>query len=207
MKLIDLLVQELQKRGGWPDGAICVVQDDDSQLCFSSHSNIMFKSCSWLNGGWCGGWNNPFVEVLADDYKETIVTREQYEAALAAAQQPVWNGKGLPPVGVECEYTLNGRAWKPCKVEMYVGSQGCVMSRDVFEFIQYVHYLGYPKLNFRPIQSMENKKRDAVGEAIYRAINWNHKGDIEKNSRFEDYCKAYDAIAAGKIPGVKLEGL
>lgn len=29
MKLIDLLVQELPKRGGWPDGVTRIVQDFD----------------------------------------------------------------------------------------------------------------------------------------------------------------------------------
>ncbi len=33
MKLIDLLVQELPKRGGWPRDALSITQDDDGSLC------------------------------------------------------------------------------------------------------------------------------------------------------------------------------
>ena len=49
MKLIDLLVQELPKRGGWPDGAECAVQDADYQLCFSSHLEVSINNKkNWL---------------------------------------------------------------------------------------------------------------------------------------------------------------
>lgn len=32
MKLIDLLVQELPKRGGWPDGVSRIHQDHDGEI-------------------------------------------------------------------------------------------------------------------------------------------------------------------------------
>lgn len=41
MKLIDLLVQELPKRGGWPEGAESVVQDaDDSEFYFFTGGSV-----------------------------------------------------------------------------------------------------------------------------------------------------------------------
>ena len=33
MKLIDLLVKELPKRGGWPHDALSITQDNDGSLC------------------------------------------------------------------------------------------------------------------------------------------------------------------------------
>ena len=33
MKLIDILVEELPKRGGWPDGVVCFAQDVDGFFC------------------------------------------------------------------------------------------------------------------------------------------------------------------------------
>lgn len=107
MKLIDLLVQELPKRGGWPEGAEIAVQDADSQICFSSHSDVYADKgqTSWFGGDWGDGdWNNPFIDTIADDRHKCIVSRKQYESALAASQKPAWNGEGLPPVGCECEY-------------------------------------------------------------------------------------------------------
>lgn len=106
MKLIDLLVQELPKRGGWPYFAEVAVQDSDSQICFSSHSGVYTnkEKTDWYGGDWgSGDWHNPFIDILADDRHECIVTRKQYEAALAASQNSARNGKGLPPVGMHCE--------------------------------------------------------------------------------------------------------
>lgn len=130
MKLIELLVQELPKRGGWPEGAITA----DAFPYEKGLVNFFDE-----NG-------KPTISPVKfdSDYKpEKIetVTREQYEAALASTQRcvhewipsegrtesgvlcrncgddegprkyekmkepgkPVWDGEGLPPVGCECE--------------------------------------------------------------------------------------------------------
>ena len=50
------------------------------------------------------------------------------------AYLPEWGGEGLPPVGCECEYSLNaGITWHACKIGYLVGTQGLVMHCDVFE--------------------------------------------------------------------------
>lgn len=100
MTLLELLRQELPKRGGWPEGALCVVQDNDGQVCFSSGFEGLTLSrdkTDWFNGEWGGNWSNEFYDTIADDHTTAIVTREQYEAT-------GWNGEGLPPVGCEFEY-------------------------------------------------------------------------------------------------------
>lgn len=188
MKLIDILVQELPKRGGWPEGATSLCQGHDGQI-------------EKLEGEDSFG-TDIFMELLIKEHREwahtanecnaEIVTREQYEAAL---KQSAWDGTGLPPVGVECEYTLTGRTWFKCKVEMYVGSQGVVMSCDVFEGIQYVHKQDYPDLAFRPIRSEAERKRDESIEAL-------HNNLMRVKYKAEEI---YNAIAEGKIPGIKLE--
>lgn len=115
MKLLELLCQELPKRGGWPDGAEIAVQDADSQICFSSHGDVYANKCKtdWFGGDWGDGdWSNPFIDTIADDRHECIVSRKQYESALAASQKPAWNGEGVPPVGCECEVSVDGgRSW------------------------------------------------------------------------------------------------
>nr|DAI64959.1 MAG TPA: hypothetical protein [Caudoviricetes sp.] len=105
MTLLELLRQELPKRGGWPEGAVKIHQDYDGE------------TWAWLN--------HDSVEPLFTlgqvatnarkfgEYEkcENMVTRAQYESALATSQNPAWNGDGLPPVGVECEYSWAGEPW------------------------------------------------------------------------------------------------
>lgn len=208
MKLIDLLVQELPKRGGWPDGAESVVQDaDDSEFYFFTGGPVKNSGKSWLfvdrdsrddNSKWIffGGKND-----IADDCNSAIVTRAKYESALAASQKTAWNGEGLPPVGCECVVTPHNTAWGFSSVDDYTGR---VLAYDGEDF-WFVMLGGVKvtsrtdKVDFRPIKSEADKKRDAAINNILTIIDCN--GVDPKNSAIQ----IYDAIAAGKIPGVKLE--
>lgn len=100
MKLIDLLVKELPRRGGWPEGAEIAVQDADSQICFSSHSDVYASEgkTDWYGGDLGDGdWSNPFIGTIADDRHECIVSRKQYEAALTASEGWIeWHGGECP---------------------------------------------------------------------------------------------------------------
>lgn len=96
MTLLELLRQELPKRGGWPEGAVCFVQDIDGFV-----AGYKCKPMSGHNGIWDGdgylnesGW---WSKMLPRDRETAIVTREQYEAT-------GWDGTNLPPVGCECEH-------------------------------------------------------------------------------------------------------
>lgn len=201
MKLIDLLVKELPKRGGWPEGAEIAVQDADSQICFSSHSDVYAnkEQTDWYGGDWGNGyWNNPFIDTIADDRHECIVSRKQYESAFAASQKPAWNGEGLPPVGCECEYISNGTSWGKVKV---IGLDG---EKIVIRPSGEIYYAITPsnKDVFIPFRTEAERKRDAAAEAI----DWYMPEFIPDTPN--DYYhakKIYDAIAAGKIPGVKLD--
>lgn len=59
--------------------------------------------------------------------------------------------------------------------------------------------------SFRHKRTEAEIKRDEVGLALYHAINWNAEGELVSPSRMEDYKKAYDAIAAGKIPHIRID--
>lgn len=279
MNLIDILVEELPKRGGWPKSANCITQDCDLKVepayCHPSVAKCGDDGFWFLDSSRIGGFE---VDTLASDYTTAIITREQYEAALTAkndgwiewrggrcpvddvtevdikfrtggvvygveagkyywprtgqeydiiayrlhkpqeAEQAkaddevdlnecigqdavtVWNGEGLPPVGCECEYSLNGgKTWWKCKIDYIVGTQGVVMLCDTFEGVQYVQFSSYGNaLKFRPIRSETERKRDAAKNAIAElcrsSASNGHSADL-----------IYDAIAAGEIPGVKLE--
>lgn len=98
MLLIDLLVQELPKRGGWPDGVTRCVQDGDGTVRFDRHVSSMTRiNHEWLLNGQLHNYG--FKHNICDDWGFGPVDREQYEAAL----KPVWDGKGVPPIGTECE--------------------------------------------------------------------------------------------------------
>nr|DAU67845.1 MAG TPA: hypothetical protein [Caudoviricetes sp.] len=206
MKLIDLLVQELPKRGGWPQNALSITQDNDGSLCVWDTNDPHYDGFSWkhhtgniLMYFWCGEVAIP----LSSDHKESIVTYWQYKAALAASKNSAWNGEGLPPVGCECEYSLNGGGtWWKCKIDYIVGTQGVVMLCDTFEGVQYIHFSSCgDSLKFRPIRTEAERKREAAVEKIKELLMFDYGDD----PRINDATFIYDAIAAGKIPGVKLD--
>lgn len=118
--------------------------------------------------------------------------------------EQVWDGEGLmPSVGMKCLAKqcsqINADEFLVVAIQDgavfgFWTATGAATGLDVNRWI------------FLPIRSPEDVARDEVGLAIYHAINWNSEGELVNPSRMEDYKKAYDAIAAGKIPGVKLEG-
>lgn len=101
MKLIDILVEELPKRGGWPEGAKCITQDADLMVepaaCDPSDANYRGEGYWFLDSSRIGGFG---VDTLASDYTTAIITREQYESALAAKNDGWidWGGGGECPV-------------------------------------------------------------------------------------------------------------
>ncbi len=99
MKLIDLLVQELPKRGGWPEGALNATQDKDGEVCFSAGAVPEFGCAAWEGGDWCG---NEFHTIMASDYATAIITRAQYEAALAASKAVVGHNGWIKWRGGDC---------------------------------------------------------------------------------------------------------
>lgn len=87
MKLIDILVKELPKRGGWPEGAEFCFQDPDREIRFKERSDKNFYSeeLSCITRRW--------NEKLTDLEPGKFVNREQYEAALNAKPQLISTGK------------------------------------------------------------------------------------------------------------------
>lgn len=89
MKLLDLLVQELPRRGGWPENVTHIGQDYDRELMFYGRGNVM---------------SGIIIDELAIDHRKSgkigvKITREQYESALAASDGWIeWGGGECPPV-------------------------------------------------------------------------------------------------------------
>lgn len=199
MKLIDLLARELPKRGGWNKNWMSVTQDSDGYLCCWKCDDPKYNGFGWghISGrGLCGYFLFDDDDGVSCDNAESIVTRDQYESALAASQKFEWSGDGLPPVGCECEMQDSKGAWLPVVI---------IAKNDGFTFGWSYDYrivlFGDKADEFRPIRSESDKRRDAALDAIYGAI----ASAEREHNRSDEADKVYEAIAAGKIPGVKLD--
>lgn len=82
MKLIDLLVQELPKRGGWPSKQEYAWQDKDGEIRFSNTTDDDFYPNNKIT---CKKFRSPgYVFVKKTD--GFVVTRKQYESVISAGE-------------------------------------------------------------------------------------------------------------------------
>lgn len=264
MKLIDILVEELPKRGGWPDGAIGAgflsgegalyfwdknndcppkwkidtdidVEDSDEEVTREQYeAALAAKNDGWID--WGGGKHPPVSTNTVVDVKfkngnvqsgypageyswehewaysniiayrlhkpqeeERVNPDDEADLNECIGQDaaPVWNGEGLPPVGVECECSWCGDEWQPCKI-LFASNQIVVVKLKE-SGMDDAYNIG--DVTFRPIRSEADKKREDALDAIYGAIASAERA----HNRSDEADKVYEAIAAGKIPGVKLE--
>lgn len=198
MTLLELLVKELPGRGGWPEGADYVVQDCDGSFDIKFGSGYGYPRLDgrgvWMNDlriDWGIDTDESYirdVEILASDAPTIIITREQYEAAIAA-QHPVWDGEGLPPVGVECEIRKISE-WMKVTISFISEVHTVFKTPGGTEDCQKTC-----NLQFRPIRTEAERKREQVVDGLL---------SLGTSLRPATASIIYDAIAAGKIPGVEL---
>jgi hypothetical protein len=114
-------------------------------------------------------------------------------------QKPQWNGKGLPPVGCRVE-ALCGDKWVEATVaytDRPEGHGGATVWKEALVFDCKTTKPFWAD-EFRPIRSEADRKRDAEVDELIDAITLT-LADIYASQRF------MDAIAAGKIPGIRIE--
>lgn len=203
MKLIDLLVQELPKRGGWPSSAIHSWCDRDGE--------VRFRDDDWQSDFYPSvgvDFSDRIPEMKYEDSMEYIVTRKQYEAALAASKSQ-WDGKFPIPPGTDVEVHFDGddsRVWTLFRVEYMAGE--VVVLHDYR--IDCVDAYKQRTLSFRPIRSEADKKRAKGVIALSRVDTL--AAPFEYGDKHSDgslvapfWYELYDAIAAGNVDGIKLE--
>lgn len=210
MKLVDLLVQELPKRGGWPEGAVeCQRFVDEATIDFYDENGNWDDDCSLTYGAIA----SKLIRKQTFPCESEQVTRKQYESALALSQKPAWNGEGLPPIGVKVEFFINPKLgyrnkWIPDEgTEMEVvahktttdGNDVAVCYWDEGGAGRSCCFV--PK-SLKPLRTEADKKRDAAVKAI---DYWLPECIPDTPNEYYHAKKIYDAIAAGKIPGVKLD--
>lgn len=104
---------------------------------------------------------------------------------------PVWGGEGqIPPVGCVCERSWAGDEWQPCKI-LFASNQLVVVKLKE-SGMEDAYNIG--DVTFRPIRSVADKKRDEAVKTIM-LTGWCQTAAEE----------IYDLVAAGKVPGMKLE--
>lgn len=117
---------------------------------------------------------------------------------IGQATWPLWNGEGLvPPVGCVCERSWAGDEWLSCR--MLFASDQIVVIKLEEGGIEDAYNIG--DVTFRPIRPEAERRRDDICDKIYGAMT-NAK---RKDNRSDMAEEIYDAIAAGKIPGLRLE--
>ena len=101
--LLPRLIAELPELGGWPEWAHeCVLHTGSRKAMFYDEDGRFSHQPKF-----------PKIEFEKASDVAISVSREEYEAALAASK-PEWDGDGLPPVGCKCEWQdKNTKAWIP----------------------------------------------------------------------------------------------
>ncbi|MDZ5639026.1 hypothetical protein [Enterobacter sp. A103] len=179
MKLIEFLVLKGREGWCWPNG--------------------ITKAAVILGGGAVSFFYN---DNLPPALSETLispryfrdhecVTREQYEAALAASKTE-WDGNGLPLVGCEFEFRANvNSSWNRgvmCVVD-YTNPFNVVVDDQCG--IYRVH-----ELEFRPIRSEADKRRDEAIDAM--DATFREAAANGANGQRAVFTAIYDAIKSGK---------
>lgn len=157
MKLIDILVQELPKSGGWLEGY--------DVISTNGYKNVWaYKTKGAISGR----------ELHIRSETEGHVTREQYEAALAASKQ-AWDGVGLPTVGCRVEVKADDfeGGWLVIDVAYVHNGEviGIVQSENEYINDRLEKFsAGYNRAEFRPIRSEADKKKEAAIAEIVKRI-------------------------------------
>ncbi|HDT4928238.1 TPA: hypothetical protein QHR04_002189 [Enterobacter kobei] len=177
MKLIEFLISESKKGWEWP-GAIVKATSTKGGRGVNFYFDYAFPPIL----------SNTLIAPVPFSCSE-LVTREQYESALAASK-PEWNGEGIPPVGTVCEYTkqsLTVKEWTECTID-YVGSS-FIVYRDCYG-VELTGIKG--DIKFRPVRSEADKKKEeavfAIAELCRDSASNGHSAEL-----------IYDAIKSGKI--------
>lgn len=179
MKLIEFLISKEREGWKWPNGiAKAVVLDGGRPVSFFYNDSLPPALSETLIAP------RIFVE-------HECVAREQYEAALAASK-PEWDGRGLPPSGVEFEYLRGdfgadeGR-WVRCTMK-YAGDKFCIVHLEG----EGESWLKHEGTKIRPLRSEADKKKDvaifAIAELCRGSASNGHSAEL-----------IYDAIKSGKI--------
>lgn len=198
--LLELLVEELPGRGGWPNGFEYCCQNYTCILFTKDIPTLSHAHAVWYSPGVTCTIRDKLLRIATDHYS-AIVTRAQYEAALAAKNNPSvveWNGKGLPPEGTVCEIKqIND--WFTVKINHISSSRRFVIctTNDGEELVFQAAAVWFRPL--RTPEQIEAERRKSIANELYKTYR------DSLGCTAEAFFAIYDAIRAGEIDGVKLD--
>lgn len=187
MKLIDILLQELPKRGGWPE--------DSNEICQSNQDTEIYTSSEILR--------DFYVDRKAEDCGiYNGVQRQQYELAL---QETIWDGVGLPPVGARIEVNSPSSGWTKVTVTAVkdnwlvaqyedgaeLASTHRILERDG-SFTNSTHM-------FRKLKTEAERQHEASIADLQESLKESGYGLPDGAAEI-----LLEAIAQGKVSGIKL---
>ena len=144
MKLLDILARELKV---WPEENYFAWQDYDREIRFSHTARHDFHASILADdhvrsrhgddpdyGVTRAEWQDA-VDALNQSELDAVLAKNEQLAAARAERIPVWNGEGLPPVGLDVEIKRGNCTWIDGD-EWQIGKTATVMasflnSRDI----------------------------------------------------------------------------
>lgn len=133
------------------------------------------------------GDDKRFVLQAADDQVETPEEKEAFDAIdttpnqvgpLSCSEKPnnsEWNGKGLPSVGVEFDFSSNGFSWES-RVMLFNDGITCLMAHRDHSANRWHYKCDDPDLHFRKLETPEQREEREVIEQMYFDIG----GDLNE---------------------------
>ncbi|WP_338570548.1 hypothetical protein VRB37_16630 [Erwinia billingiae] len=112
-----------------------------------------------------------------------------------------WDGEGLPPVGCECEWLASGdHDWLKIRVLDYNEDEVWLLPLNGAQSFT----VGNPD-GFRPFRTEEERRRETAAEAIKSLIiDFDLAITEQRGAEINIAIDIVSAIAAGKIPGIRL---
>lgn len=193
----------LAKNDGWIEwgGGECPVEEgtlvDVRFRDGDDGINIESKNLHWFHKNWSADimayrLHKPYINSRANDGR---LEQDLNECIGQDVDMPEWNGDGVPPIGCACEMQDSKGTWLPVDI---------IAKNDGFTFGWSYDYrivlFGDKADEFRPLRTEAEKAREGAETAMRTCLAGTGAGITPLAAK-----GIYEAIAAGKIPGVKLE--
>lgn len=201
MKLIDLLVKELPKCGGWPDGmSYCHLPSVNLMApCATFAFGSDHKKDTFFGRNFCCEIELPIGDLDSDEYL-SVVTREQYESALIASQKVEFNGDELESK----TYRLDFGQWLEQQRGKIDVDCGCVSTETFMHWLRVAYEAGnHPDFPDSSQQSPKKSVKTTLERGYLEAalkIKPGHTLGVIDAMLVHEMAKALLPLVADKIP-------